>query len=126
MRGVIDNLCLHRASFACCSLDQLGQKAEDSETNSAVQHLVLDGRPGGCPPVTGLYGQSTVLHTHFDSTLYPKLWTFRSNDVSTPSPYNDGIWNLGLYWFKKALPVENIGWALDARQLYISFNFMCQ
>uniref|UniRef100_A0A5K3F869 ribonuclease Z n=1 Tax=Mesocestoides corti TaxID=53468 RepID=A0A5K3F869_MESCO len=63
-------------------LDQCGQRAEEGEAEEAggaqscgVHHLVVDGsdaRPV-CPPVTGIYGQSVVLNTHFDPAVYPQL-----------------------------------------------------
>lgn len=81
------------------SLNQYGQneealrlKSDGDGSAKAVQvgvgeeglhHLVLDGsneRPS-CFPVSGIFSQSIVLNTYFDSQVYPLLSALRSPKV---------------------------------------------
>ncbi|VDM30928.1 unnamed protein product [Hydatigera taeniaeformis] len=54
----------------------------DTDNGDGLHHLVLDGsetrRP--CPAVIGIFSQSIILHTHFDSHLYPKLMALSSSE----------------------------------------------
>nr|CDS31343.2 zinc phosphodiesterase [Hymenolepis microstoma] len=70
-------------------LNQYSQKMEPVNTESQqeqpgedeLHHLVLDGssdRPA-CSPITGIFSQSAVLNTYFDSQVYPKLDALRSS-----------------------------------------------
>lgn len=74
-------------SFAF-SLNQFGQreesgKAEDTNDGDGLHHLVVDASETRrlCPPVTGIFSQSIILHTHFDPHLYPKLMALNSLEV---------------------------------------------
>ncbi|KAL5106152.1 Zinc phosphodiesterase ELAC protein 2 [Taenia crassiceps] len=54
----------------------------DADDGNGLHHLVLDGSETrrSCPPVTGIFSQSIILHTHFDPHLYPKLMALNSPD----------------------------------------------
>lgn len=57
--------------------------AEDTNDGDGLHHLVVDASETRrlCPPVTGIFSQSIILHTHFDPHLYPKLMALNSLEV---------------------------------------------
>ncbi|EUB63128.1 Ribonuclease Z [Echinococcus granulosus] len=70
----------------------------ETDDGDGLHHLVLDGSEirRSCPPVTGIFGQSITLHTHFDPHLYPKLMALHSLepklDLSHVKPFSQVVY----------------------------------